>query len=171
MIMLDDLHVEETYASLVVQLLPILFEEGTRLLRLHGLPADRSVACSLLSSSCVELPGTLVLDFSSPDSINAFLSWLPGILTSTEIYLRAQPLKVHLCFKYDAALVTKDCMLWADFDNILADDALALITLKSLDAIDNVPDSTLEALLRVLLPKALEKQELRRRHSSTESTY
>ncbi|KAF9019575.1 hypothetical protein BDZ89DRAFT_1072910, partial [Hymenopellis radicata] len=150
------------------KLLPILFEEGTRLLRLHGLPADSSRS---LRSLCVELHDALVLDFSSPDSINAFLSWLPGILTSTQIYLRARPLNLDLCFKYNAVLATKDCVLWWDIDNILADHALALVTFKSLDAIDNVPDSGLEALLRVLLPKASEKQELRRRHSSTESTY
>ncbi|KAF8902494.1 hypothetical protein CPB85DRAFT_97718 [Mucidula mucida] len=104
-IMLDDLDVEGSYAPLVVELLPALLRND-RLLRLQGLPVD-SVACTRLSL-CVKLPAALILDFSTPNAISTFVSWLPRILTSIQDERRAQPLRVYLCFKYDAMLGTKD---------------------------------------------------------------
>ncbi|KAF8902498.1 hypothetical protein CPB85DRAFT_1564622 [Mucidula mucida] len=111
-IMLDDLHVEGSYAPLVVELLPALLGDKRRL-RLQGLPAVHSVACTLLSLG-VKLPAALVLDLSSPNAIDTFLSWLPWILASIPDERRSRPLHVHLCFKYDAVLSTQDHMLWSD---------------------------------------------------------
>ncbi|KAF9024762.1 hypothetical protein BDZ89DRAFT_1040958 [Hymenopellis radicata] len=85
-------------------------------------------------------------------------------------YRRARPLKLYLSFKYGAVLVTKDCVLWWDIDNIPAHHPFAPVTFHSLDANDDVLDSDLETQLNVLLPKARGRLKLQRWHSSTEST-
>ncbi|KAF8902512.1 hypothetical protein CPB85DRAFT_98055 [Mucidula mucida] len=148
-IMLDDLHVEGSYAPLVVELLPTLLGDE-RLLRLQGLPAVYSVACTLLSLG-VKLPAALVLDLSSPKAIDIFLSWLPWILASIPDERYTRRLQVHLCFEYNALLRTQDRMRWSNINNILtADHPLALLVITSLD----MPDSILAPLLSVLLPGA-----------------
>ncbi|KAF8902451.1 hypothetical protein CPB85DRAFT_99420 [Mucidula mucida] len=162
-IMFDDLHVEGSYAPLVVELLPALLGDKRRL-RLQGLPAVHSVACTLLSLG-VKLPAALVFDLSSPNAIDTFLSRLPWILASIPDERRSRPLHVHLCFKYDAVLSTQDGRLWSHFDNILAHHDLALITIASLD-VDDVPDSKLKTLLSLFLPKTQKRVGLRGSHSS-----
>ncbi len=117
------------------------------------------MACTLLSLS-VKLPATLVLDLSSPNAIDTFLSWLPWVLASIPDERHTRPLHVHLCFKYDAVLGTKDHRLWSDLKDILAEHPLARIAIESLDAIDNVPYSVLNVLLTGLMRRAREKLSL-----------
>ncbi|KAF8900208.1 hypothetical protein CPB85DRAFT_164869 [Mucidula mucida] len=158
MIMLDNLDVEGSYAPLVVELLPTLLRID-RLLRLQGLPAD-SVACTRLSL-CVKLPAALIRDFSTPNAISTFVSWLPRILTSIQDERRAQPLR------YTSASSTTPCSARKTTGSgrprqNSCRPSCGLFSRSRLDTIDNVPDPTLETLFSGLLPKAQAALVLRR---------